>query len=209
MVIDQLDAISLTSGRRTEGWLLFESFLHELARYSNVSLVVGCREFDLEHDRRMRALSAKESNFVVTRLGGLAEEVINSALSAAGTAPESVSGTLRPILSIPLHLAIFLRLSATTRSGVHNRDELFACYWEETEQKLKERLGPGTPWTQVIDKLVNWLSENQELSAPAYVLDEYADAAKALASQHFFVLIEKRYRFFHESLFDYAFARRS
>jgi hypothetical protein len=208
MVIDQLDAISLTSGRRTEGWSLFESFLHELAKYSNVSLVVGCREFDLEHDRRMRALAAKESNFVVTRLGGLPDEIINSALSAAGTAPESVSGTLRPILSIPLHLALFLRLSPATRIGIHNRDELFACYWEETEQKLKERLGPGTPWIQVIDKLVDWLSENQELSAPAYVLDEYADAAKALASQHFFVLIEKRYRLFHESLFDYAFARR-
>jgi hypothetical protein len=208
MVIDQLDAISLASGRRTEGWSLFESFVQELAKYSNVSLVVGCREFDLEHDRRMRALEAKESNFVVARLGNLPDGVIDSALSEAGTAPESVSGTLRPILSIPLHLALFLRLSPATRIGVHNRDELFSCYWEETEQKLKERLGSGTRWTQVIDRLVDWLSENQELSAPAYILDEYAETAKVLASQHFLVLIEKRYRFFHESLFDYAFARR-
>lgn len=208
MVVDQLDAISLASGRRTDGWLLFESFLTELERYSNVSLVVGCREFDLEHDRRIRGLAAKESNFVLTRLGGLSDNVINSALEAAGTAPESVSSTLRPILSIPLHLALFLRLAQATRIGVHNRDELFACYWTETEQKLRERLGPGTPWTQAIDRLVDWLSENQELSAPAYVLDEYSDAARVLASQHFLLLIDNRYRFFHESLFDYAFARR-
>ena len=208
MVIDQLDAISLASGRRTDGWLLFEAFLRELERYSNVSLVVGCREFDIEHDRRIRALAAKESNFVVARLGDLSDEEINSALETAGTMPASVSITLKPILSIPLHLALFLRLSPATRIGVNNRDELFGCYWAETEQKLRERLGPGTPWTRVIDKLVDWLSENQELSAPAYVLDEYSDAARALASQHFLVFSENRYRFFHEALFDYAFARR-
>lgn len=208
MVVDQLDAISLASGRRTDGWLLFESFLNELERYSNVSLVVGCREFDLEHDRRIRGLAAKESNFLLARLGGLSDDVINSALDAAGTAPESVSSTLRPILSIPLHLALFLRLAQATRIGVHNRDELFGCYWTETEQKLRDRQGPGAPWTQVIDRLVDWLSENQQLSAPAFVLDEYSDAARVLASQHFLLLIDNRYRFFHESLFDYAFARR-
>jgi hypothetical protein len=208
MVIDQLDAISLASGRRTDGWSLFESLLEELARYPNVSVVVGCREFDLEHDRRMRSLTAKESGFVLTRLRGLSEREINSALEAAGTAPQSISNSLRPILTIPLHLAIFLRLDPSARTSVRNRDELFASYWVESEQRLQQRLGSEAPWTQVIDKLVDWLSKNQELSAPVNALDDYSKAAKTLASQHFFLLVDDRYRFFHESLFDYAFARR-
>jgi hypothetical protein len=81
-------------------------------------------------------------------------------------------------------------------------------YWTESEQKLHQRLGIGAAWTQVIDRLTNWLSENQELSAPRYVLDEYPTETAALASQHFLVLVDNRYRFFHGSLFDYAFARR-
>jgi hypothetical protein len=60
----------------------------------------------------------------------------------------------------------------------------------------------------VIDKLANWLSVNQQLSAPRFVLDEFAADAAAMASEHVLVLAEGRYRFFHESFFDYAFARR-
>ena len=63
LVIDQLDAVSFVSGRRTESWALFESLLDELRLYPNLSLVVGCREFDLEHDRRLRRLAALESGF--------------------------------------------------------------------------------------------------------------------------------------------------
>ena len=208
LVIDQLDAVSFVSGRRTEAWALFESLHEELRRYPNLSLVVGCREFDLEHDRRMRRLTASESGFKVARLKGLSAEEINDALRLAGTDPGSVQATLKPILGTPLHLALFLRLAPNNRTGVHNRDELFDCYWTESEQKLHQRLGIGAAWTQVIDRLTNWLSENQELSAPRYVLDEYPTETAALASQHFLVLVDNRYRFFHESLFDYAFARR-
>ena len=126
----------------------------------------------------------------------------------AGIDPDSVQATLKPILSTPLHLALFLRLASSSRRGVHTRDELFDCYWTEIARMLHQRLGTGAAWTQVIDRLTNWLSENQQLSAPRYVLDEHQTEAAALVSEHFLVLVDDRYRFFHESLFDYAFARR-
>ncbi len=50
LVIDQLDAVSLASGRRAELWSLFDRLYRESKRFPSMSMVVGCRDFDLEHD---------------------------------------------------------------------------------------------------------------------------------------------------------------
>ena len=39
-------------------------------------------------------------------------------------------------------------------------------------------------------------------------VDDYADDAQAMASEHVLIRDAQRYSFFHEGFFDYAFARR-
>jgi hypothetical protein len=208
LIVDQLDAISIASGRRTEMWALFDQLRREVEQFPNMSLVVGCREFDLEHDYRMRSMTTSGSGFVIARLQELSGEQVENALRNAGIEFTAVQPALKPILTVPLHLALFLRSAPEGRRGVHNRDELFGAFWIESEHRVDQRLGRKAAWTQTIDRLANWLSENQELSAPEYVLDEFPREAGAMVSEHFLVLTDNRYRFFHESLFDYAFARR-
>jgi hypothetical protein len=208
LIVDQLDAISIASGRRTEMWTLFDQLRREAEQFPNMSLVVGCREFDLEHDYRMRSMTTSGSGFAIARLQELSAEQVGNALRNAGIEPTSVQPALKSILTIPLYLALFLRSGSEGRTGVHNRDELFGTFWIETERRVDQRLGRKAAWTQTIDRLVNWLSENQQLSAPEHVLDEFRTDAVAMVSEHFLVLADNRYRFFHESLFDYAFARR-
>lgn len=208
LVIDQLDAVSIASGRHAELWSLFEELRREAERLPGLSLMVGCREFDLEHDHRMRSMKATSSGFVVVELQPLSIEQVDDVLRDAGTDPTTVQSTLKPILVVPLHLSMFLSLSPAYRQSVRNRDELFDTYWTEAERRVRQRLGRKPAWTQVIDGLVDWLSSNQQLSAPRYVLDEVADDATAMASERVLILTNDRYRFFHESFFDYAFARR-
>lgn len=208
LVIDQLDAISIASGRRPELWSLFDDLRREAERFPRMSILVGCREFDLEHDQRMRAMKSESSGFGIVRLKELSTEQIDVALRDAGTEPASVQTKLKSILTVPLHLSMFLRLTSSSRIGVQNRDELFDRFWEEEERRTDGRLGRKAAWTQVIDRLVEWLSAHQQLSAPKFVLDEFSADVAAMASEHILVLAENRYRFFHESFFDYAFARR-
>jgi hypothetical protein len=208
LILDQLDAISMVSGRRPELWSLFDALRRESERYPMMSLVVGCREFDLEHDQRLRGLKTSSSGFILAALGELSTDQVDAALREAETEPASVQPALKPLLRAPLHLSLFLRLPTTVRGSVHNRDQLFDSFWNDSERRVDLRLGRKAAWTETIDKLVNWLSDNQELSAPQHVLDDFAFDARAMASEHFLVLAENRYRFLHESLFDYAFARR-
>ena len=193
LVVDQLDAVSIASGRRAELWSLFERLRLEADQSPGMSLIVGCREFDLEHDHRMRTMKAEESGFSIVTLKALSAEEVDAALRGAGMEPSTVQPTLKPVLDVPLHLSMFLSLSLVDRIGIHSRDELLDTFWTEGERRTNLRLGRKAAWTQVIDKLTNWLSSNQQLSAPRYVLDDFSEDASAMASEHVLVLTEGRY----------------
>ena len=208
LVVDQLDAVSIVSGRETNVWQLFDSLQREAARTTGLHLIVGCRGFDLDHDHRMRSLKATGSGFKQVQLKSLLPEHVDAALRQADIAPETVQPTLKSLLTVPLHLSMYLSLPAPVRLGVHSRNQLFDCFWDDKERRTEQRLGRKPAWTAVIDILVNWLSDNQQLSAPQIVLDDHSRDARAMASERVLVLADGRYRFFHESFFDYAFARR-
>jgi hypothetical protein len=208
LLIDQLDAVSIASGRRVELWSLFDHLRREAAQFREMSLIVGCREFDLEHDHRMRAMRAEPSSFLLVTLNPISEDQLDEVLRSSQISPEAVQRTLKPILTTPLHLSMFLRLAPADRLSVRNREELFDSFWIEGERRADQRLGRKAAWAQVIDKLANWLSANQQLSAPKHIMDDYAADAQAMASDCVLIFEEGRYRFFHESFFDYSFARR-
>lgn len=208
LIVDQLDAVSLASGRRVELWRLFEQLEREIDRCPGMSLIVGCREFDLEHDHRMRRMKAEGSGFTAINLKFLSSTQVDAALSNAGINSSAVPPSFKPLLEVPLHLSMYLSLESAHRTAVSNRDGLFAAFWTDGERRVDRRLGRKAQWTNVIDRLADWLSANQQLSAPIHLLDDVVTDAHAMASEHILVVSDGRYRFFHESFFDYAFARR-
>jgi len=208
LVLDQLDAVSLASGRRTELWELFESLSNEADRYPNMSLVVGCRAFDLEHDDRLRTLKRDASQYTLVNLRSLSHEKVEEILVGLEIKPSDLGDSLMTILQLPLHMSMFLSLSVDIRRDVIGIETLFKKFWQDKKQKIARRLGRASRWAQVIDTLSAWLSDNQDLSAPQHVLDDFDEDALAMVSEHVLVCTDGRYKFFHESFFDYSFARR-
>ncbi len=208
LVVDQMDAVSVVSGRRIELWSLFEALLQEAARHPQMSVIVGCRAFDLEHDHRLRSLSRDKSGFSKVTLKPLLQDQIDDAIKAGGGDARAIPDSLKRILETPLHLSMFLSLGSTTATTVQTRDQLFDSFWATKRQKVDARRQSHAKWTETLDLLVGWLSDHQDLSAPKPVLDAFAPDADAMVSEHVLVLANDRYGFFHESFFDYAFARR-
>ncbi len=84
LVIDQLDAISTTSGRTTGFLDAVEALLNEargLRPRSQIHVVVVCREFDWKNDHRLRKLLPTEHNHVA--VGEFSNDEVNSVLQAA------------------------------------------------------------------------------------------------------------------------------
>ena len=206
LVLDQLDAVSLVSGRRADLWELFQKVVREAVQVPTMCVIVGCRAFDLAHDHRLRELKEEGSDFQIVKLEPLTDEQVKEVVGD----DTPLAGTLMPVLTNPLHLSMFLDLSRDERSSLHGEGDLFDHFWEQKEQGVRQRMDQTCDWARVLRRLTERMSARQDpgLSVPESVLDEERATAQAMASEHVLILENKRWRFFHESFFDYAYARR-
>ena len=60
LVIDQLDALSLASGRMPTTFDVIIELLREARAFPEMRVILACREFDANNDHRIRALAATE-----------------------------------------------------------------------------------------------------------------------------------------------------
>lgn len=207
LAIDQLDALSYASGRNPHLWNVFEEMLLESERFPNMRVLLACRAFDAEHDPRLRRLIADELLAVRIDLDLLKPELVREVVGRAGVDALKLKEKEVELLRTPLHLNLYLQSDPAANPSFRGVLELFSRYWERKHKRVEERLGRSPKWLEVIRQLTRWLSEHQTLSAPKDILDEFQSDAEAMASEHVLVLDTKTCRFFHETFFDYAFAR--
>lgn len=205
MLIDQLDAMSVVSGRNAEQWQIFEDLLHEVKQHPNLRLLLACRAFDLEHDPRLAGLAKSEGLAHRINLQPLPVDTVKKSVREGGGNPEQMTARELEILRTPFHLHLFLQGEPANPIPFGGRQELFDRYWKEKRRKANSQ---GVDFERVVGVLTDALSQNESISAPVNRLDAVASDAEFLASEHVLLNENERYRFFHESFFDYAFARR-
>ena len=208
LVVDQLDALSVVSARNQAVWGAFNELLEEARTYPRMRVLFACRSFDLERDPRLRALADDRERVERIPVGLLDEEVIRSAIAAAELDPAALSETQLRILSIPLHLHLLLESANSGPVKFASAGDLFDAFWEHKAAAVSRQMG-GDPsvWTAAVGRLCDELSERETLVAPSLMLDEYGEALNVLASEGVVYVQDGSVRFFHESFFDYAFAR--
>lgn len=208
MAVDQLDALSFASGRNQNLWAVFDDLLFEVEKYPNLRVWLSCREFDLEHDHRLRRL-VEQDNAHRIPLALLDVDLVKQEVAKSGVDPATLGAGQLQLLQTPMHLSLYLEGKPAGRPPFYSVQDLYDRYWEHKQDIIKERLGTAPKWTQVIELLCDELSRRQTLSAPAHLLDDaLREDAHAMASAHVLVKENDTYRFFHEGFFDYAFARR-
>ena len=208
LVVDQLDAIGIVSARNQAAWGAFNELLDEAWSYPDMRILFACRSFDLERDPRLRALVESQDKVERIPLQPLEEGVVRSAIAAAGLEPSSLNPAQVEILSTPLHLHLLLESANSGPLEFTSVQELFDAFWNHKAAAVSQQMG-GAPsvWAAAVGRLCDELSERETLVAPTLVLDEYGEALDALASEGVVSVHEGQVRFFHESFFDYAFAR--
>ena len=208
LVVDQLDAIGVVSARNQATWGAFNELLDEARTYPNMRILFACRSFDLERDPRLRALADDRERVERIPVGPLDEEVIRSAIVAAGLDPTSLNQTQIEILSTPLHLHLLLESANPGPMRFASARDLFDAFWRHKAAAVSRQMGGRSGvWAAAVGRLCDELSEQETLVAPSYVLDDYGEALGVLASEGVVYVQDDSVRLFHESFFDYAFAR--
>jgi hypothetical protein len=212
LVIDQLDAVSLTSGRSPELFDVVREMIQQAEACPKMRLLLCCRRFDLDNDQRLRRLTGERGVATALEVGRLPEETIRDVVARLGIDEARLNPRQVELLSIPLHLRLLEEISDTRSArelDFRTANDLYDEFWRRKRQLVRARAGGrAVQWIQVVDALCDRMSERRILSAPVETLDDYEDDASIMASEHVLVLDNDRYAFFHESFFDYAFARR-
>jgi hypothetical protein len=211
LVIDQLDAVSLASGRNTQFFECINEIIRQSLTYSNLHLVLGCRKFDIDNDHRFRRLVGTDGIADVVTVKRLTDEKVREVVSSFGLDAARLSKTQLDLLSVPLHLNLLSQLvsgNPTNVLGFESAKDLYDEFWTRKQALVRARLGRDVRWVQVVNNLCDYMNQYQVLSVPKSILDEYEADLNAMVSEHVLTLQEGRCSFFHESFFDYAFARR-
>lgn len=208
LVIDQLDAVSLASGRMPESFDVVMDLIGEALSVSGIKVILACREFDIDNDHRIRSLTDRPDTAKVS-VGPLSPEAVNAAVTEMGLDASHLTASQRAILQTPMHLVLLNTIAGQQGAlAFQSRGSLFEAYWDRKRQTARTRRA-DVRFNDVVSRIANAASDRQTLSIPIEILDDgdLIEDANVLVSEHVLARDGNRIAFFHETFFDYAFAR--
>ena len=206
LVVDQLDAVSLTSGRNPDTFDAITHLLAEARAFPEMRVVLACRSFDADDDHRIRAVAQDERTLRLD-MGELTEDEVAAAVTAIAGRSVDVDNRRAQLFNLPLHLVMLADLGAEalelTSSG-----QLFAAFWRHKRRLCRNRRA-SVRFNDVVAAMAEEMSRHQRLyvTDDLFDEDELIDDADVLVSEHVLTRDGRKLAFFHESFFDYAFAR--
>ncbi len=210
LVIDQLDAVSLASGRMPMTFDQVAALLREAQAFVGMRVVLACRQFDVDNDYRLRALAAQDDVEQMT-IGPLANEQVATAVTGMGLDPAALNESQEILLRSPLHLVLLSAIADEADAlSFHTAKGLMDAFYERKRRDSRARRDPPPRFGETIGVLIDDMSARQRLFSSQFILDtgDLLDDADVLASEQVLVRQDDRVSFFHEAFFDYAFARR-
>ena len=209
LVIDQLDAISLASGRHVDLFDCIRIMLGQAQHHAGMRVLLACRKFDIENDYRLREFISDQ---------GMAQEIPVEPFDAAtvghlttqlGLKVSEFSTRQLDLLSLPVHLRLLadtLLNSSTDAMYFQTARDLYEGFWRYKKQILHAK---DTHAQNVVDRILQYMNEQETLFVPEAVLDGLDHEVSILLSENILVRDDSRISFFHESFFDFLFARQT
>ena len=213
VIIDQLDALSMCLSANRGYLNSYTELIADLSRLPYVRLVLSCRTFDLQHDPELALIRQAPSIEVPL----LSLEQVGEALSAVqvATTLSGLAPTLRELLRVPLHLALYCALDDEARSGapissVQGLYERLIDHYLINRTRLPAGIAAMRVKTYLTD-MARAMHEDQTLTLPKFKYKETDEEVfQYLRSRG--ILAEtgragQQVAFFHQSFYEYLFAR--
>lgn len=206
LLVDQIDALSLSLSSNRAPLRSLLKLIQKVQKINNVRVVISCRPYDLEYDPTLELLRIKNK----WELKEFAPDTVTSVLKTYGY-DKTVGNDVIRFLGNPLHLHLFLKVFKTAQLRFPlTEEDLYDQLWkkyliEETEEKIDRKRV-----IDLLDVIVNRMYEKQELTIRRMAVEtEFSKELNYLL--HSEILIQTQnglLQFFHQTMFDYVFARR-
>lgn len=206
LLIDQIDALSLSlSSNRTPLRSLLK-LIQRVQVIPNVRVVISCRPYDLEYDPILEQINTR----VKWELKEFAPEEVKTILQANNFQKE-LSPEVLFFLGNPLHLSLFLRIKDKSNLRYPlTEEDLYDEIWRITVCDAAEIKVNRTQLHAFLDRIVNQMYRQQELSVREKLFEtEFnSEINYLLHSELLLKTSSGQLQFFHQTMFDYVYARR-
>jgi hypothetical protein len=211
LVVDQLDALSLASGRLPLRFNHIAEMIDEAAAFPRMRVLLACRQFDIDNDHRLKRLVDEDGPAKQVSIGPLDVPQVTAAVAAMSLDPTSLNPAQLDLLKVPLHLVLLAAIADQPSAlAFESAQGLMDAFYVRKRDISQARRDQPVRFDETVGLLVENMSSHQRLHVPDAVVETagYMPDAQVLESEH--VLVERpgAFSFFHEAFFDHAFARR-
>ncbi len=209
MLVDQLDALSQTFARSQDCLDLMIRLIGRVARIRNVRIVVSCRDFDRKFDPKLRQVTGQE--FTIKPLD---RPQIEEVLTKIKIKYEKLTSKELELLKNPQHLLSYTEVVSEKilrNEAIESFATIQDLYHELWNLKVAHARNCPVDTSELQDTiyaLVDNINATQQIHQPISVLDSYSNAVRYLQSAGILTAEGYKVGFFHQSFFDYCYARR-
>ena len=146
LVVDQLDAVSLASGRMPQSYAAVADVLQEARAFPNITVLLACRAFDVENDHRLRALISDRGPASAFTVGPLEDAQVRHAVEAMALPADRLTERQIDLLHSPLNLVLLNAVADQTDAlNFESTRELFDAFWSRKRPRSPEPASAAAP----------------------------------------------------------------
>lgn len=207
LIIDQIDALSqyINSDRsKLENITTLAKLFSDNENLRNVRIIVSCRSFDLEFDPKLSLLGREPQ----IKLGLLDRQDVENVLDRlkVGLYKELDEKTIS-VLQIPQHLNLFCRVyRKNKRKDYSSITDLYDELWLQEIGLTEAKINKGVAEKILYDLALKIYDDETLTPQWDYDTSELKEA-NYLISEGIIEKTGNRATFFHQSMYDYVFAR--
>lgn len=206
LLIDQIDALSLSlSSNRTPLRSLLK-LIQRIQVIPNVRIVISCRQYDLEYDPILEQINTRMKWELKEFMPDEVKHILHANNFKKGLSPDVLF-----FLGNPLHLSLFLRIKdkSTLRYPLTEED-LYDELWRVTVCDANDSKVNRLHLIAFLDTIVNQMYVQQELSVREQLFEtEFNEEINYLLHSELLLKTPSgQLQFFHQTMFDYVYARR-
>ncbi len=215
LILDQLDALRWTSSHSENALAVCKNIIREVTRSrlrkNNISVIISCRTFDLEHDPEIKKWlnnTNKKVKFSKIEVKHLPEEKIKEIVTNENCNYALLNKKQISIISSPHMLNIWTKIVRNGKTPSFNSSaHLMQEFWEDRIRTLEKRNIKKSEVERVINDIISFMEVNGKLNTPNAAID--CDERVLTELQTVGVIrIADSITFCHQTYFDYKVADR-
>lgn len=207
IIIDQIDALSQSMSADRNFLQVFNTLIQNFKHDPKIRLVVSVRTFDLNHDPSLRIYK----NLKTVNVEILDENQVLHQLEKINITSKQLNKKLLQLLRTPNHLNIFSRIAKRLAPNYNSINSLQGLYSELFEQKILS-IESYTPVKSIAVKnllfqIARKMFEQQSITLSEHIFEENYQELKYLESQRLLKKEDRQIQFFHQTFYDFIFAK--